>query len=92
MKDTFLQFWDRVNGEPYKNGVPEPVKYNFAQMNFSRIGGAELKSLEDSDICTTSAEDVENHLDKMKKDGINPTRLGDPMTDDEFKKFMGHTW
>jgi hypothetical protein len=94
--ESFYTFWDKINGKPYKDVQP-PVKYNMPnyldldsdKMNGSEDGTWALKPLSQEDMSTTSSEDV---LDWQAKYGTNTTKLGKEMTDDEFKKFHGHTW
>lgn len=88
--DTFCQFWNRINGEPYTDGVPPPVQYELQTMDLN-VGGAELQSLSQEDMGQAAAEDVVKHYMKMHK-GKNPARLGKPMSDEELKKFFGQTW
>lgn len=99
MINTFDQFYDRINGEMYKD-VPPPVQYDLAsyalQITSSPIsnvegGGHELRPISDEDMGRYAADDVVDHYAKMHK-GKNPNRLGKEMTDGQFKKFMGHTW
>lgn len=82
---SFSNFMDR------KSEVPPPVEWDLAQMDFKNVGGAELTPLTDDDIATHSRDDVAKELERMKKSGYNPTRLGEPMTDAEFNKFFGQT-
>ena len=49
----------------------------------------ELKPLSPEDMATTSAEDIAADMEKKKALGINPTKLGKPMSDEEFQKFHG---
>ena len=49
----------------------------------------ELKPLSDEDMATTSAEEIQADMEKKKALGINPTKLGKPMSDEEFQKFHG---
>lgn len=77
-----------------KNEFPPPVEYNLTQMDFKNIGtdNVDLTPLTDDDMASYSREDVAKELERMKAMGYNPTKLGEPMTDGEFKKFFGHTW
>lgn len=96
---TFDQFYDRINGELYKD-VPPPVPYNLAsyalQITSSPINNCkdgashELRPLSDEDMGRYAADDVVDRYTKIHKK--NPLRLGKPMSDGQFKKFMGHTW
>lgn len=88
---NFYDFCDRINGRPYTDGVPEPVAYNFQPMDL-KVGGAELTPLDAEDMARYAYEDVVDHMQKMQKAGFNPTKLGNLMTDLEFRKFMGQTW
>lgn len=98
MMYTFDQFYESINGELYKD-VPPPVQYDLAsyslQITSSPIsnvegGGHELRPLSDEDMGRYAADDVVDHYTKIHKK--NPLRLGKPLTDGQFKKFMGHTW
>lgn len=94
--DNFCQFWNRLNGEPYTDGVPAPVKYDLATMDVGQVcgttnGSHELRPLADEDMGTYAADDVVAHYVALHK-GKNPLRLGDPMSDEELKKFYGQTW
>jgi len=42
--ENFCQFWNRLNGEPYTDGVPAPVKYDLADFQ-TNSAGWELKPL-----------------------------------------------
>ena len=55
----------------------------------SEDDGYELKPLSDEDMSTTSAEEIQADMEKKKALGINPTKLGKPMSDEEFQKFHG---
>lgn len=94
---TFEQFYDRLNGKMYAK-VPPPVPYKFADYavtNRSPINDAQtshgLRPLSDEDMARYAADDVIAHYAQLHG-GRNPARLGDPMSDHEFKKFMGQTW
>jgi len=52
-------------------------------------GSYELKPLSDEDMATTSAEDIQADMERKKAQGFNPTKLGKPMSDEEFQKFHG---
>jgi len=95
--DSFHKFWDKINGEMYKD-VPPPVKYDFAKymdsitagpVNGTEDGTHELRPVTWDDTASYAAEDV---LDWYKKNGKNSTKLGPQMTDSELKKHYGHTW
>ncbi len=87
-----ISFKNFKNKKDDPNAVPPPVHYNLAQMDFSRVGGAELTALSDEDLATTAADDMKNHMDAMQQAGFNPTKLGGEMSDEEFKRFHGITW
>ncbi len=96
--DSFNQFWDKINGKMYQNGVPPPVKYNFQSyadsitkgtINGTEDGTYELRPISQEDTASYAAVDV---IDWYRKNGQNTTKLGPPMTDLEFKKFFGQTW
>ncbi len=95
---SFLQFWDQINGKPYTDGVPPPVKYdmgNYMDMTTSPLNGSEegstyeLRPITDDDMKTHAADDVVNWY---KKHGMDSRKLGPEMTDDEFRRFYGQTW
>ena len=86
---NFDQFFNKVNGEMYKD-VPPPVHYQLADYGISP-SSYHLKPLTDEDMARYGAEDVANHYSDLHQ-GKNPTRIGDPMSDSDFKKFFGHTW
>jgi hypothetical protein len=93
---NFCQFWNAINGEPYADGTPEPVQYNLKKMMDSPVndmesGSYELRPLQPEDMMRYGADDVADHYAKLHN-GKNPMLLGKEMTDDEFKKFYGHTW
>lgn len=92
----FYKFWDKINGEMYKD-IPRPVEYdlvdymdtisNGSPLNGSEDGTWQLTPLSRDDTATTAAEDV---LNWQKKYGKNTTKLGPQMTDDEFKRHYGN--
>lgn len=86
--DNFCQFWNKVNGEPYKDGVPPPVEYKIHDME-TGDSGYELKPLTDEDMARHSDEDVAADMEAKKAAGFNPCKLGAPMSDEEFHKFYG---
>jgi hypothetical protein len=75
--DNFCQLWNRLDGE-------EPEDENQKPDN-----GYGLKPLNPEDMAITSMDDVAAELERKKKLGWNPTKLGDPMSDEEFQKFHG---
>jgi hypothetical protein len=84
--DNFYRFWNKVNGEPYQD-IPPPTKYSFQNMGYEQ--GHELKPLSHEDMARYATDDVEQlELEKARL-GINPTRLGKPMSDEEFHRFYG---
>ena len=85
--DSFYKFWDKINGEMYKD-IPPPVKYNFAPY-IDNVGGYELKPLSHEDTASYAADDVVNWY---KTYGKNTTKLGPPMSDEELKRHYGQTW
>jgi hypothetical protein len=97
---SFQQFWDRINGPMYQD-VPPPVKYDLADyggnLTGSPINGTEggasheLRPLSHEDMCRYGADDVADHYTRMHA-GRNPSGLGKPLTDEEFKKFLGQSW
>lgn len=95
--NNFYKFWDKINGEMYKDIEP-PVKYEFAKyidsitngsVNGTEDGTYELRPLTVDDMARYSAEDT---VEYYKKHGKNSTKLGNQMTDDELKKHYGQTW
>lgn len=82
--ETFLQTWDRINGEPYTNGTPPPVHYNMPTYDVDPQDKLELRPLDYVARPATEAEVAAN----LRKKG-NTTRLGPQMTDDEMAKFFG---
>lgn len=93
----FYQFWNKLNGEMYKD-IPRPVQYDFADymsaispsgspLNGSEDGTWALTPLSMDDMATTAAQDV---VDWQKEFGTNTTKLGSPMTDDELRRFYGN--
>ena len=94
---NFYQFWDKLNGKPYEDGVEPPVSYDMDDLHcVDRISGQEnrsyeLKPLTADDMSQASAEEVADNYIKLHK-GKNPCALGKPMTDEELNKFYGQTW
>ena len=98
---NFNQFFNLLNGEPYTD-IPAPVSYNFQdytnQITSSPVnnredsGGWQLRPLGFDDMAQASGEDVCKHLLHLRKQGHNPTRLGNPLSDEEFKNYTGQTW
>lgn len=91
---SFYDMWDRLNGKPYED-VPPPSQYKLADydittnpINGTESGGYELRPLDQSDMARYASDDVVNHYVQMHQ-GKNPTRLGEPMTDLQFRQFMG---
>ncbi len=93
---NFCQFWNAINGEPYHD-VPPPVRYDMKPLVTGQINGTEegstyeLRPLSHEDTASYAADDVVAHYSTMHN-GKNPRRLGEPLSDAEFKKFLGHTW
>lgn len=97
---NFKQFWDKHNGELYKD-VPPPVKYDMADygdaissggtFGNTETGGHELRPIAAEDMARYAHDDVVDFYTRHHGDK-SPTRLGGQMTDGQFKKFMGHTW
>lgn len=82
MSESFLQTWDRLNGQPYTDGVPPPVHYDMPTMDVGT--GADLQPLDYVARPATEEEVAAN----LRKKG-NTTRLGPQMTDEEMAKFFG---
>jgi len=75
--DNFCQLWNRLDGnEPEKEAQESENDYD-------------LKPLNPEDMAITHMDDVAAELERKKKLGWNPTKLGDPMSDEEFQKFHG---
>lgn len=97
---NFCQFWNRINGEPYKD-VPPPVNYKLSDYtsqitssplnNVEGSGGYQLRPIADEDQARYAADDVVSYYG-MWHGGKNPLALGGPMSDEEFKRHYGHTW
>ena len=86
--DNFCQFWNKVNGEAYTDGVPPPAEYEL-QDTGHQGSGHELTPLTDEDMVRHSDEDVAADMEAKKAAGFNPCKLGAPMSDEEFHKFYG---
>lgn len=56
---------------------------------WNKIDNTELTPLSPDDMETTSSEVVEKDFEKKRLAGWNPTKLGDPMSDEEFDKYHG---
>ena len=95
---NFYQFYNVLNGEPYSDPrVPPPTEYDFLDYtkmisNGSKIAGTEennwqLTPLEQDDMKTSAADDVVDAYAKIHKK--SPTRLGDPLSDEEFRRYQG---
>lgn len=94
--DSFQKFWDKINGKMYKD-VPRPVKYDFANymdaitssspLNNCEDGTWELSPISQEDTARYGADDVENWMKNYQK---NTTKLGDPMSDEDLRRFMGN--
>lgn len=87
---NFCQFWNKLNGEPYTDGVPAPVQYDIGTLS-GDFSSHELRPLQPEDMSQASAEEVAANYVKLHN-GKNPCRLGREMTDEELKKFYGQTW
>ena len=86
--DNFCQFWNKLNGEPYNDGVPEPTEYKLQDMGYQG-SGHELTPLSDEDTARHSDEDVRADMEAKRAAGFNPCKLGGQMSDEEFNKFHG---
>lgn len=91
--DSFHAFWDRINGKMYRNGGP--TQYHLASyadavttgpINNTEDGDHNLRPLSHEDMGRYGADDV---LAYNAKNARNTTKLGDPMSDMDFKKFLG---
>lgn len=91
---SFQAYWDRVNGKMYRKG--RPTEYDLADyaaaVTSNPINNVEGGSdynytpISQEDMARYGAEDVVAYSLKYGKD---TTKLGPPMTDMSFKKFMG---
>lgn len=98
--DDFNKIYDKVNGPMYQDVAP-PIQYDFLSyvkqitsspvINMEGGCGHELRPITDEDMCRYAADDVVNHYHK-KHQGSSPSKMGAPLTDKQFKKFMGQTW
>lgn len=87
---SFYQFWDQING---KVDLP-PQKYRFqnymdmsnSPLNGSEEGTAKLSPLSDDDMKRYAASDV---VDWYSKYGKNLNKLGQELSDEEYRKFQG---
>ena len=88
--DNFCQFWNKVDGEPYKNDKQPHSSHELRPITEpSDTSSYELKPLTDEDMARYSDEDVAAEMEKKKAAGFNPCKLGPPMSDEEFHKFYG---
>jgi len=88
--DNFCQFWNKLNGEPYEDGVPPPTEYKLQTMDLNMgTRHADLTPLSDEDLARYSDQDAVDDFEKKKAQGWNPTKLGEPMSDEDFHKFHG---
>jgi hypothetical protein len=96
---NFNQFFNLLNGEPYET-VPAPTSYNLGdyakEITTSPVNNQDgenstwaLRPIQDEDMHTTSAKDVEAHFAKLKASGFNPSGLGPPMTDADLRRYAG---
>ncbi len=95
---NFYDLCNKMNGVPYQNGTPPPVKYEFAnyldaitndpRVNGTEDGSYELKPIDFDDMKRYAADDVADVYKKMHGDK-SPLSLGKPMTDEELRKFTG---
>lgn len=88
---SFYDFWNKVNGEPYTNGVPAPPQYDMPTL-LKPSDGYDLKTIQWEEMGRYAEKDVVAELERLREIGYNSTRLGSEMTDLEFKKFLGQTW
>ena len=86
---NFYQFWDKLNGKPYEDGVPAPVSYDIPQIGTE--SSYDLKPLTPDDMSQASAEEVAANYVKLHK-GKNPCSLGKQMSDEDLRRFYGQTW
>lgn len=80
-----------MNFHQFYSKVAPPVEYKLKDFEIP-TGDHHLKPLNHEDMGRYAAEDVTAHLMKLKELGFNPMKLGEPMSDEEFKKFHGQTW
>ena len=82
---TFLQYYDAMFPPPVEYDLkPYQITANLDDINSEKSSGYELKPIPDLGIASVSAVG-----DWMSKHGRNLTKLGKPMTDDEFNAFYG---
>jgi hypothetical protein len=85
---NFYNMWNQLDGKP------QPTEFNLAKYDVSSNpindvnSGYDLTPLSHEDMCRYAADDVVQHFTQLHKDR-NPSSLGKPMTDSEFRKFMG---
>lgn len=84
--NQFHQYMDK-RAEPTPTPPPEWNIQDLSQ-NFSNAKGAELKPLTDDDMARYAFDDVVNQYIQMHKDRP-ASGMGPPMTDAEFRKFLG---
>jgi hypothetical protein len=82
---NFFKFFDKLNSKQIGQNPGSP---NLKDMEL-KTGGYELKPLGDEDMARAAAKDVEKAMWDKAAAGVNNTRLGEPMTDEELRKFMG---
>jgi len=81
---------DRPTVEPQKPApqfrVIHPQESALRPLGFIHDQKSGLTPITHEDTATTAAEDVIQHFRRLKAMGHNPTRLGPPMSDEEFYK------
>lgn len=93
---SFHAMWDKINGPMYRSG--RPTEYDMADYskavtlnpvnNIEDGAGHELRPLDHEDMGRYGTDDVVDYY--IKKHGKkNPLRLGEPMSDDQLRKFYG---
>lgn len=96
---NFYKLFNKLQGKPYSDSDSTPpteselLNYtdtisNNSSFSGTEDGGYELRPLTDDDMKRYATDDVVDAYYKLHK-GKNPTKLGDPMSDDEFKKYHG---
>jgi hypothetical protein len=97
-----MRFGQWLQGSKDAPSVPPPIRYNFldyaSQVSRDSLGNVEnssswkLKPLSQEDMARYSCDDVAKHIERLKDSGHNPTKIGEPLSDEEFKRYIGQTW
>lgn len=85
MKQTFLQAYESMFPPPVEYDLaPYQITSNMDNMNTEKNGNWELTPIAHAEIAS-----VEKVGEWMSKHGRNTTKMGKPMTDDEFNAHYG---